>query len=141
PDRHGAHNLLSSLLPEVGSHIPGVLNEALLATHELEYGVPLRDDWKTAVERSRPDLPRRNRSLLQGLGYEIQELPGPVSVLVSEDTKVAIGLFLDRSESIDFPNERFSNLSPIAYALARADKERLPYVIAVSDGQLRLYPV
>src|SRR5690606_36411485 len=66
---------------------------------------------------------------------------GPVSVLVSEDTKVAIGLFLDRSESIDFPNERFSNLSPIAYALARADKERLPYVIAVSDGQLRLYPV
>ncbi len=141
PDRHGAHNLLSSLLPEVGSHIPGVLNEGLLATHELEYGVPLRDDWKTAVEHSRPVLTRRNRSLLQGLGYEIQELPGPVSVLVSEDTKVAIGLFLDRSESIDFPNERFSNLSPIAYALARADKERLPYVVAVSDGQLRLYPV
>lgn len=141
PDRHSVYNFLQNLLPEVGSNIPGLLNEGLLATHELENGVPLRDDWRNAVERSRHMLNRRDRPLLESLGYEIHSIPGPVSVLVAEDTKIAIGLFLDRSEAIDIPNERFSNLSPIAYALARADKERLPYVVALSDGMLRLYPV
>lgn len=141
PDRHSVYSLLQNLLPEVGSNIPGLLNEGLLATHELENGVPLRDDWRNAVERSRHMLTRRDRPLLESLGYEIHNIPGPVSVLVAEDTKIAIGLFLDRSEAIDIPNERFSNLSPIAYALARADKERLPYVVALSDGMLRLYPV
>lgn len=141
PDRHSVYSLLHNLLPEVGSNIPGLLNEGLLATHELENGVPLRNDWRNAVERSRHMLNRRDRPLLESLGYEIHNIPGPVSVLVAEDTKIAIGLFLDRSEAIDIPNERFSNLSPIAYALARADKERLPYVVALSDGMLRLYPV
>lgn len=141
PDRHRAFTMLQETLPEVGSKIPGVLNEGLLATHELENGVPLRDDWKDAVGRSKSLLTRRNQPLLRDLGYEVQNLTGPVSVLVAEDTKVAIGLFLNRSETFDLPNERFSNLSPIAYALARADKERLPYVVALAEGAIRLYPV
>jgi hypothetical protein len=128
PDRHRAYNLLQDLLPEVGSTIPGLLNEGLLATHELENGVPLRGDWQQAIEYSRKLLTKRNKSLLESLGYEVHELPGPVSILMAEDTNIAIGLLLDRSEAIDIPNERFSNLSPIASALAQADKWRLPYV-------------
>lgn len=141
PDRHRAYNLLQNLLPEVGSTIPGLFNEGLLATHELENGVPLRDDWQQATEYSRKLLSKRNKSLLESLGYEVHDLPGPVSILMAEDTNIAIGLLLDRSEAIDIPNERFSNLSPIAYALAQADKWRLPYVVALTDGMLRLYPV
>jgi hypothetical protein len=141
PDRHRAFTMLQETLPEVGSKIPGVLNEGLLATHELEYGVPLRNDWEDAINRSRSLLARRSQRLLRDLGYEVHNLAGPVSVLVAEDTKVAIGLFLNRSEAFDLPNERFSNLSPIAYALARADKERLPYVVALAEGSIRLYPV
>lgn len=141
PDRHRAFTMLQETLPEVGSKIPGVHNEGLLATHELENGVPLRDDWRDAVGRARPLLTRRDQPLLRDLGYEVQNLTGPVSVLVAEDTKVAIGLFLNRSEAFDLPNERFSNMSPISYALARADKERLPYVVALAEGAIRLYPV
>ena len=141
PDRHRAFIMLQNTLPEVGSRIPGLHNEGLLATHELENGVPLRDDWREAVTQSKRLLSQRGQPLLRSLGFEIQNLTGPVSVLIAQDTKVAVGLFLDRSESIDLPSERFSNLSPIAYALARADKERLPYVVVMADGVLRLYPV
>ena len=141
PDRHRAFIMLQDTLPEVGSRIPGLHNEGLLATHELENGVPLREDWREAVTQSKRLLSQRGQPLLRSLGFEIQNLTGPVSVLIAQDTKVAVGLFLDRSESIDLPSERFSNLSPIAYALARADKERLPYVVVMADGVLRLYPV
>lgn len=141
PDRHAARRFLSAMLPELGGPLPGIRNEGFLATHQLVRGVPLRPDWVQAGERAKQVLDKRGDVLLRALGFEIRPFEGPVSVLSARGTKVSVALFLDRSESAEIANERFSGLSPIAYALARADRERLPYVVVVAGQQLRLYPV
>lgn len=141
PDRHAARRFLASMVPELGGPLPGIRNEGFFATHQLVKGVPLRPDWKDAGDRAQPVLDKRGDALLSALGFEIRPLEGPVSVLSARGTKVSVALFLDRSESAEIANERFSGLSPIAYALARADRERLPYVVVVAGQQLRLYPV
>lgn len=141
PERNSAIRFLQSILPEVETAIPGLRNEGLLATHELESGVPLRNDWNEATTKGKTALKARDRALLRALGFEVNDLDGQIAVLATRSTKVAVALFLDRSEAIDVANQRFSGSSPIAYALARADQERLPYVIVASGGQLRLYPV
>lgn len=42
---------------------------------------------------------------------------------------------------MDSVSDRFSNRTPVAYALARAEQERLPYLISIRERTLRLYPV
>lgn len=140
PDRHSALRFLQQTLPQVETPLLGLGNEGLLATHELDRGVPRRSDWSDAVTRGRSAMAQRGEALLRALGFEIRTLDGPVSVLTARDTKVAVALFLDRSEALDVSSQRFSGLSPVAYALARADLERLPYVMVSSGTQLRLYP-
>ena len=139
PDRHAALSLLRENLPEAESPIPGVRNSGLLATHELEVGVPQRSDWPEAVERAAPLLESGGRDLLSRMGYLIDTLPGPASVLVAEETRQAIAVFVERGESVELASGRFSGLSPISYALAQADQHRLPWVIVASDRMLRLY--
>ena len=57
PDRHSALRLLKSLLPDIETPTPGLLNQGLLATHELENGVPKPSgldyslsEWKASQE-------------------------------------------------------------------------------------------
>jgi len=139
PDRHSALRFLNSAMPEVESPMPGVRNEGLFATHELRTGVPNRADWKQATSRATPALKARGRELVEALGFEVTSLPGPVSVLRAGATKVAVAVFLDRSESIDVTSERFSGVSPVSYALALADTEALPYVVVTAGPVIRLY--
>ncbi len=140
-DRHAALRLLRETLPELGDRILGVVNQGLLATHELQHGVTQRPDWAGAVSRGRALQGQRKQALLRGLGYEIQGLGGPVAKLVADETDLALGLFLNKGELVDMSSERFSNLSPVTYALARADNEGLPWVMVLSDDAIRLYPV
>lgn len=141
-DRHSAIRFLQTTLPEITTSIPGIRNMGLLATHELETGVPLRQDWQQASQQGRRAISAGGgRGLLRALGFEIEEANDSASILVAADRNIAVALFLDQSEAVDIPSERFSNLTPIAYALARADKYRLPYVVVSIGRVLRLYPV
>jgi len=141
PDRHAALRFLHQALPEVESAIPGLRNEGLFATHELECGVKIRPDWTQSVERARALLNRRGRQLLESLGFAIEPLPGPASVLRAAKTKIAIAVLLERHESPDISNPRFSQLSPVSYAMTKAEEENLPFVYVVSDSMIRLHPV
>lgn len=141
PDRLEALKLIHEELPDLGERVLGLFNQGLLATHTLERLSGNRADWQDAVERARPLQRRRKRELLRGLGYQIRSLSGPVTKLVAGGSDLALGLFLNRGEIVDLPARRFSNMSPVAYALARADREKLPYVIVASDTTIRLYPV
>ena len=49
-------------------------------------------------------------------------LPGQVSALLADGSRIALGLLLNRNETFDQPGDRFSGLSPVSYALARADR-------------------
>lgn len=140
PDRHAALRFLRGAIPEVDTPLPGLRNEGLFATHELHAGVPLRADWAAAEAASRPILNKRKSDLIQSLGFAIDHLPGPGSILRAAGTKVAVAILLERNESPDVASPRFSDLSPVSYALAKADEENLPFVLVLTGPALRLYP-
>ena len=140
PDRHAALNFLQETLPEVSDKILGVLNQGLLATHELENGVVQRTDWRESIRRSKPLRKQRKRPLLQKLGFNIERRTGNLWALMAADTTLAIAVFLNQGESVNSRSERFGNRTPVEAALARADNEALPYVIAATEDAIRLYP-
>lgn len=141
PDRHSALRFLHSAIPEVEARLSGLRNEGLFATHELESGVPKRPDWAEANGKAQPLLKLRGKALVEKLGFSLEALPGPASILRAAESKVAIAVFLERNESPEAPNARFSQLSAVSYALAKADEEHLDYVVVSAGSVLRLYPV
>jgi hypothetical protein len=141
PDRHGAIRYLAQTLPQLASRIPGLRNEGLFALHELIAGVPHRPDWSQANSRARDLLPLRGPALVDRLGFQARQLPGPASLLFAGETKLAVAVFLERPDEIDPPGPLFDGLSPVSYALAQADHERLDYVIVSAGSTLRVYPV
>ncbi|KAA3644153.1 MAG: hypothetical protein DWQ07_18760 [Chloroflexi bacterium] len=140
PNRHAALRLLQTSLPEMESELPGLQNQGFLATHELQHGVPRRTDWATAEERARPLIRESGEALLRGLGYAVEATPASVSILTADGTRTALAVYLNEDENFEQPSGRFSDRSPIAFALHYAGRERLPFVIAIKNGFLRLYP-
>ncbi|MDE2636018.1 MAG: hypothetical protein OXI30_06600 [Chloroflexota bacterium] len=140
-DRHAALAFLLDTLPEARDKILGVLNQGLLATHALEQAaLQRRDQWGEAVGHSKPIRQQRKRPLLQKLGFNIERRTGNLWALSAADRTLAIAVFLNQGENVNSRSERFGNRSPIEAALARADNEALPYVIAATDDAIRLYP-
>lgn len=140
PNRHAALRLLASALPEIDSPTPGLRNDGLFAIHQLRHGLPLRQDWTEAQGRALPLLWLRDRQLIQALGFEIRPLPGAASMLVTAGgAQVAVATFLDQSEAAEVASPRFGGLSPVLYALAKADEAKVRYVVVSSGAALRLY--
>ena len=140
PDRHAALRALRDSLPAVESELGGVRNEGFLATHELRVGTRAREDWEEARAKAIPILGRRGTELLANLGFEVEPCDRVTSILHARDRKVAVAVLLSQSESPELQAERFSDLSPIAYALAVADRENLPYVVLQHGAKIRIYP-
>ena len=140
PSRTFAIQYLNGALAEVDDPLPGVRNDGLLATHELREGVRLRRDWKAACERSRSLVNLRDRALVAGLGYRIDQR-GDHAVLRAADGEEirAVAVFLDRGERPDRPSARFDQRTPVTHALTLADREGLRWVVAVRGSTLRLY--
>jgi hypothetical protein len=140
PDRHAALRRLHSVIPNVEAPLAGLRNEGLFATHELEHDVRRRPDWSDANSRATPLLKERGEALLRALGFTVEPLTaGPGSILRAAGTRTALAIFLDRNESPETPSRRFSDHSPITWALNVADQERLRYVIVCNGAQVRLY--
>ncbi|NVM23747.1 MAG: hypothetical protein HWN68_18455, partial [Desulfobacterales bacterium] len=140
PDRHSALRFLQPILEEIETPLAGLRNEGLLSSHQLRVAIRERGDLSHAVAKGQSLLPARGQDLVRALGFQIQPLPGPASVLLIGPRKTAVAVFLDRSEAPELSNSRFSGLSPVSYALAKADEENLPYVIVSSGPVIRLYP-
>ena len=141
PDRHAALRFLTAALPELEQQTAGLRNQGFFASHELTAGVPNRADWKTATERAKTLLRQRDRELLHALGFAVESLPGQALVLRAAESRIALAILLERNESPDVASARFSNTSPISYALAKAEAENLEYVDVLAGPVLRLYPV
>ncbi|MCY3796777.1 MAG: hypothetical protein OXG84_03145 [Chloroflexi bacterium] len=140
-DRHAALAFLQDTLPEARDKILGVLNQGLLATHALEQvALQRRDQWGEAVGHSKPIRQQRKRPLLQKLGFNIERRTGNLWALSAADRTMAIAVFLNQGENVNSRSERFGNRTPVEAALARADNQGLPYVIAATDDAIRLYP-
>ena len=139
PDRHAALRFLSQALPSLEAALPGLNNEGLLALHQLQYGVPARADWTEAKRNAARVVGRRDHDLLGALGFRIEQLDNLTSLLRSGDRRTTLAVLLRDTESPEAGSERFNSLSPITYALKKADDENLPWVVMVQGNRLRLY--
>jgi len=139
PDRHAALRFLAQALPSLETTLPGLNNEGLLALHELRAGVPKRRDWDAARARAASALGKRDEALLEALGFRIKRIDNLTSLLLGGERRTALAVMLRDGESPEAGNERFNSLSPVSYALKKADDENLPWVVVVQGSRLRLY--
>ena len=139
PDRHAALRLLAQVLPALETALPGISNEGLLALHELRHGTPGRKDWHQAGHSAARILQKQDGDLLRALGYSVERIDNLTSLLRSGDRRVAVAVMLRETESPEGGTARFNNLSPVSYALAKADTENLPWVLVSQRNRLRLY--
>ena len=142
PDRHAALRWLRDALPSMDSQLPGLRNEGFLATHELAVGARRIRGWDDAEGKARAVIQNQGDALLRGLGFTIEQVDQVTSLLRTgtNGRKVAVAVLLRQDESPELSTPRFSDLSPVSYALAVADRENIPYVLISQGSRLRLYP-
>lgn len=139
PDRHAALQFLNQALLSLGTPIPGLNNEGLVALHELIHGVPNHSTWVAAGSKSKRVRGYSGKDLLKGLGYKIEKLDNLTMILRDGRQRTALAVMLLDSESPEAGTERFNSLSPVSYALSKADEENLLWVVMVQGCRLRLY--
>ena len=139
PDRHAALRFLDQALPSLETDLPGIANEGLVALHELRHGVRQRSDWSDAGRKASSVVGRRDRDLVEALGFDVERLDNLTWLLRSNNRRSALAVLLRDDESPEAGADRFNNLSPISYALAKADDENLPWVVVTQGKRLRLY--
>jgi hypothetical protein len=141
PDRHAAIRTMDRLLTGANDRLSsGLLNSGLFATHELREGVPLRVDWPNACTAAQALLRLRGLPLIQALGYSTAP-SGSSALLLSDSTEGrAVAVLLDETETFDRPSSRFGAVSPVTHGITVANRERLPWLIVLRGGQVRLYP-
>ena len=130
---------LSQSLPSLETNLPGINNQGLLASHELEHGVPKREDWEEGRIKAAQAIGNSDKELLLVLGFNIEPLDNLTSILRGGTRRTALAVMLYRGESPEAGNNRFNSLSPVSYALKKADDENLPWVILVQGNILRIY--
>lgn len=121
-------------------HLCGVKNFGLFALHELRSGVVSRKDWHESCRRASPMLSRRREDLIKSLGF----MPAPVAqhamlLTASGSHPRSVAVLLKDTETFDAGSTRFAE-SPVAYGLAIAQRQGVPWLIILRGSQLRLYP-
>ncbi|WP_439565053.1 Eco57I restriction-modification methylase domain-containing protein [Microcella sp.] len=143
PDSTAAFNRIAALRRQVDSGGVGWTNNGLFAKHHLEHNVPSRLDWTSKGEQAKPLLALRGKQLIDALGFRATAGTGDTQILAaatgdSEEPR-AVAVLLDESEHFDAKSPRYQ-LTPIAFGLAVAQRQGLPWVIGLRKDALRLYP-
>lgn len=120
--------------------MPGLRNEGLFALHALTVDAPRRPEWSAAPEKVKGIVGRKGQELLAGLGFKIERLDNLTWLLRGGERRAALAVLLDPAEIPEAGAARFNNLSPVSYALTKADAEGLPWVVVLHGDRLRLYP-
>jgi hypothetical protein len=140
PDRHAALAFVAQALPSLDTDIPGLRNEGLFALHALEVDARKRPEWTGAASKAKTAAARKGRDLLGALGFKVERLDNLTLLLRGGERRTALAVLLDPSEIPEASITRFNQLSPVSYALTKADTEGLPWVMVLQDDRIRLYP-
>ena len=139
PSRHAAISFLSNAMPSLETKLPGIANEGLLSLHELTKGTKDRSDWADSVKHAKKVLGKSQGELIKELGYTRKSLDTKTYLLSAGEERTALAILLNDDEMPEQGTERFNNMSPISYALTKAEKEQLPWVMVVQSYRVRLY--
>lgn len=119
---------------------PGFSNSGLFATHHITQNVPHRPDWSTLNQTGSGMLSARSKNLIEALGFKLRPASsGTFLLATSANDPRAIAVLLEDSENFDGKSSRFQ-LSPVAFGLAVAAQERVPWLVVLRKDQIRLYP-
>ncbi|KRQ19670.1 hypothetical protein AOT93_23710 [Mycobacteroides sp. H110] len=120
--------------------VPGFANSGLFATHHITTNVPTRADWEALRDQALPLLVLRRKQLIEALGFKTQTGPnGTLLLSIDGHPPRAVAVLLDDSEQFDAKTQRFQ-LSPVAFGLAVASRQEVPWLVVLRKDQIRLYP-
>ena len=140
PDRNAAIRFLADAMPSLETTLPGITNEGLMSLHELTHGTQNHHKWVGASGKAKKMLGKRDGELIAALGFKRRRLDNLTDLLMTADEKkTALAVLLKDDEVPEVSTPRFNDVSPVSYALTKADKERLPWVLMVQDECVRLY--
>ena len=140
-DRNSAINYLTNSIPTLETELPGFLNESFLSNHELIQGTKLRKDWEYSIKKSKELIRKSDREMIKSLGFKTEKIDNLTELLINNEdsNSVGVAVFLEDNEIPQVASERFNNISPIAYALTKADRDNLSWVLMLQGEKLRLY--
>lgn len=119
---------------------PGFDNSGLFATHHITQNVPQRPDWATLNQAGSNMLSIRGKGLIEALGFRLRPASsGTFRLTTPANDLRAIAVLLEDSENFEGKSSRFQ-LSPVAFGLAVAAQERVPWLVVLRKDQIRLYP-
>lgn len=120
--------------------VAGFTNSGLFASHHITNNVPKRTDWESLGTQASSLLSKRGKQLVEALGFGTQPGPnGTMLLSIGGHPPRAVAVLLDDSEQFDAKTQRFQ-LSPVAFGLAVASKQEVPWLIVLRKDQIRLYP-
>lgn len=139
PDVDLASERLANFRRAYESTAPGFTNAGLFATHHVMENLPRRPDWSALGEAGRAILTKRDTNLIQALGFRTTRHTAG-SLLLSGDGQLprAVAVLIDATEQFDQRSARLSS-SPVAYGLAIAQQQEIPWLVVVRKDQIRLY--
>ena len=117
----------------------GFTNSGLFATHHLTKNVPRRRDWDSLNRSGASLLSTRGQKLIDALGFKTKPATGGAVLLSTPmDASRAVAVLLDDTEQFDSKSPRLQ-LSPVAYGLAVAAQQEVPWLVVLRKDQIRLY--
>ncbi len=141
PAGPAAVRYLIERLPRDGEEgIPGVNNLGMFAAHALIERARDFPEWGATASDSKTLRAKSGRALVEELGYTVEQTGQVTEVLRSEnDRATAIAVFLDQGEAPDAAAARFGGQTPVGAALARAERENIPFVLITRGNSIRLH--
>lgn len=120
--------------------VAGFANSGLFATHHITSNIPRRSDWRALGNKAVPLLSKRGSQLIEALGFGTRPGPnGTMLLSIGGHPPRAVAVLLDDSEQFDAKTQRFQ-LSPVAFGLAVASRQEVPWLVVLRKDQIRLYP-
>ncbi|WP_454728190.1 Eco57I restriction-modification methylase domain-containing protein [Cellulosimicrobium protaetiae] len=140
PDVELASERLANFRKAHESTAPGFTNSGLFATHHVMTSLPTRLDWASLCEAGRAILTQRDASLIKALGFRSTRHTANALLLASDGHPPrAVAVLIDATEQFDQKSARLSG-SPVAYGLAIAQQQEIPWLVVIRKDQIRLYP-
>ena len=140
PDVELASERLANFRKAHESTAPGFTNSGLFATHHVMTSLPTRPDWAALGATGQAILNQRDASLIRALGFRATRHTANALLLASDGHPPrAVAVLIDATEQFDQKSARLSG-SPVAYGLAIAQQQEIPWLVVIRKDQIRLYP-